>query len=112
MSLDLEQFVSSNTRMQVIQHLRSELNTGAITADNIEYLRCDGFKVTAFATEFEFELKLVLEDSGVATSSMLALENVKPVAPSRKELTYVVRLAEILEPGDQFPRFEAQFLKI
>lgn len=108
--IELENFVPANMRMQVIQHLRSHLNIGSIKADMVEYMITTGFTVTAFATKYEFEIKIVIEDSGVATSSLLDLGDVKPQAPTRKEIIYSAEVSEILEPGDQFPRFEASFI--
>lgn len=112
MPLDIEQFVTPDTRMKVIQHLRSELALGSINSENIEYMKALDFRVSAFATMYAFELKIVLEDDGVAKSTMFDLGGVKDVPATRKEITYVAQVAEILEPGDQFPRFEAVFQKV
>ncbi|AVO23012.1 hypothetical protein HWB57_gp160 [Erwinia phage vB_EamM-Bue1] len=90
----------------------AELALGSVSDENIEYIKATGFKVTAFATEYEVEIAVVKVDSGIATSSLLQLENVKPVAPKTTRLLMSASLSEILEPGDNFPRFEALFVKI
>jgi len=109
---DIEKLVTANTRVQILQHLRSELNVGSLKYSEIEDLEFTDMIITAFATEYRFNLVYTREDTGIAESSLIDLGGVKPQAPKVTSQAYSGSIAEILEPGAEFPVFEVSFIKV
>uniref|UniRef100_A0AAU8KZ78 Uncharacterized protein n=1 Tax=Serratia phage Kevin TaxID=3161161 RepID=A0AAU8KZ78_9CAUD len=108
----VEKLIDPILLARIVQEFRSHIAVKTVNACNFKELNITDIEYEALGTKYYFEIDYEVLVPGVATSSVLDLEGVRPQAPRIDKYEYAGFLREYVELDEPDKnRFEVMFVK-